>query len=513
MPTLHDLMSASIDARATTLGTADASHVDSTRGMISRQRLRNAAVAGGTSALALGGLLAAGLTQASRADNAPASTAPSSEDATAVAHVTTSVEEAATMRSRQVSGELWCDQQIPEPRASSGGFTQDITVRHSILSSQAGPSISTHEGGAVIASLSYEGPDAKPAFVMPASMVIVKDGIVVGLATDASAASTLAPLTSGEEWTTKPVPSDVFGFSTTSCHFPSYPQSTDVVWATGEYQVYVISEAYTSEADVAVSELADQGYRFALDSEGAWAPGSIDCQREGAPSVDWPTPVQCFDPPPAGVTIDSATGEATLPYHLANYGGDLDVTLVSQPISVVLDQDILVGPVSYSSGAVPPLACGEGNDDLTGAFGRVVQFVEMPTLDDLVAGPAAALAVDIRSSDAGQQRGTIHLGEGTTAWVVMGDTLSDYWIAASAKPVITPQDIPIDRLKGYPDVTLTLENYAECPTATEGQWSLTTVDPSTLSTTLVLQGDFTVDWEDGTSTTADWITLSALEQG
>ena len=488
MPTLHDLMSASINMSSHRL--ADAVPSDSTRALIGRRRRRNAAVAGGSSALAIGGLLAAALTQTRRVDgNDPATPAPPSADPTAVEYVTTSVEDAAAPLRNQAAGGAWCDQQIPEPQASSNGFTQNVTLTQNTLSS--------HDGRAIISSLTYDGPDTKPAFVMPAAVVIVRDGVVVGLGTDSSVATSYAPLTTGEQWNTKPVPDDIFGGPASPCHSPSHPTSTDVLWAAGEYQLYVVSEAYTSKVAVAVNELTHQGYRIALDSEGAWAPGSIDCQRESTPSVDWPSPVQCLDAPPAGVTIVAATGKVTLPYHDANYGGDLDVTLVSQPITVSLDHDILFGPVSYPSDTAPNLACGAGHDSLSGSAASDTQFVVTPSLADLAAGVALPLQVDLRGGGADKQRGTLHMGEGATAWVVYGDTTSNYWVGASATPVFTPNDIPIDRLHGYPEVSLTLENYAGCPPATEGTWAQRTLDPTSTSSTLVIQGDFTIDWEDG----------------
>lgn len=71
----------------------------------------------------------------------------------------------------------------------------------------------------------------------------------------------------------------------------------------------------------------------------------------------------------------------------------------------------------------------------------------------------------------------------------------------------TPNDIPIDGLRGYPDVSLALENCIECPAPTEGRWSQRSIDPSTVSSTLVIQGDFTIDWTDGSTAVTHQTTL------
>jgi hypothetical protein len=99
------------------------------------------------------------------------------------------------------------------------------------------------------------------------------------------------------------------------------------------------------------------------------------------------------------------------------------------------------------------------------------------------------------------------MGEGATASVVMGDIAGRSWVAASATPVITPNDISIDRFRRYPNFSLTLENYAGCPAPTDGPWTQGKLDPASISTTLAIVGDFTIDWADGDTAVAHQLNL------
>lgn len=498
MPTLHDLMSASIDGRAHKF--ADASPTDSTRALIGRRRRRNAILAGGTSALAIGGLLAAGLTQASRADNAPASATPN-----AIEYVTV-----------DLSGSDWtegftnpvvatnCGDTLPDPKTEDQDFTQSVAVDPT-----------APEGTLrVNASLHYDGPDRASTLINPGMALLTRDGAVINYYPGNNTGAPFDAVASGDTWTNSGVVSGSV-FEQTPCVSGVYvaPSATDVAYPAGDYQVYVVSQALASATLLAEHELQDQGYFVAGSGSGVWNPGSVDCQQRVSSGGGGITPVQCLDSLPAEVSIDAEADTATLPYHSADYSGELNVTLISQPINVTLDHDITYADLGYTSqpAAQPepldlePLTCG--SEASRGGSEIQVTFAQIPSFADIVSGVDVPILVDSQTVRT-KTKGTLHVGPDTTAALI----LASNWVAQTATPVITPAEVPIDRAAGYPDVSLRLENVTACPEPTEGAQSLVNHDPAT-GWLLEIRGDFRIDWEDGTSTTADWITLSALEQG
>lgn len=329
MPTLHDLMSASIDARAAALGAADTSPTGATRGLIARRRRRNAAVAGGSSALAIGGLVASGVLQGSR-DQAPASSGPNAIEYVTVDVNGTSGWQGFTDPVTSVS----CGDTLPAPATQDQNFTQSV---------EADPNVSGTSLH-VTASLHYDGTDRAPAVINPGIAVLTRDGVIVDYYLGNGTESPLRAVTSGTTWNaTSLVDGSVFKQRPCSSGAYVEPSPNDVAYPAGEYQVYVVSQALASPPLIAEMELWTQGYYVAASGSGTWNPGSVDCQQAVTSAGGGSTPVQCLDPLPSGVSIDAKSHTATLPYHSANYSGELNVTLVSQPIAVTLDHNITYG--------------------------------------------------------------------------------------------------------------------------------------------------------------------------
>jgi len=206
----------------------------------------------------------------------------------------------------------------------------------------------------------------------------------------------------------------------------------------------------------------------------------------------------------------------TLPYHSADYSDDLDVTLVSEPVDVTLDHTITFGDLRFpppptEPDAPQPLACGAFTGDLGGAL--QTSFADIPRFADLAAGAEVPILIDQPFGGGNQSRGTLHVAQGATAALLIEQGLGSYWVAQTATPVFSPTEVPIDRTQGYPDVSVRLENVTECPDPTEAPWTLLNRDPTLVTWLLEIQGDFRIDWEDGTTTTADSIMLSSRAEG
>lgn len=511
MPTLHDLMSASIDARAAALGaasltTTDASPADATRGLIARRRRRNAALAGGTSSLALGGLLAAVLVQDSRGQ------VPASTDPNGIQYVKVDMS----------GSDGWpgftdpvvstnCGASLPAPMTQDQGFTQSVAV------DPAAPDGTLR----VNTSLRYDGPDRASALISPGIAVLTRDGVVINYYTGYNNGVPFGAVASGDTWANGNVVSGPV-FDPRPCFSGvDYvePNPSDVAYPAGDYQVYVVSQALASTTLLARHALQDQGYDLAYSGSGVWSPGSIDCQEalKSAGGGGF-TPVECLDRLPSGVSIDAKSHTATLPYHSADFSGELNVTLVSQPIAMSLDHDITYGDLGVVSAPTSqptsnqPLACGQV--DGTQIFGSNLDttFAQPVTLASLTAGGEVPILVDARTRDK-RSRGTLRLADGAIASVVLGDSSSGAWVAAQGQASLTPSVVAIDRAKGYPDVSLKLDDMTECAAPTEGPWTVRQLDSPTLGVLLVIQGDLRVDWEDGTTTTAESMTLNGRAEG
>ena len=331
----------------------------------------------------------------------------------------------------------------------------------------------------------------------------------------------LDSITGGETWNANNlVYGSVFNQHPCSTGDPINPSPSDVAYPAGDYQVYVVSQALASAPLIATMELQAQGYFLAASGQGLWTPGSVDCQRMAASSGGGFVPVQCADPLPAGVSIDAKSHTATLPYRSADYAGELNVTLVSQPITVTLDHDITYRDVDHVPASLPtstptsdqPLACGQVDGGHVFGGGIAASFAQPVSLASLTSGGDVPILVDARTMDQ-RSRGTLRLSEGAIASVVVGSQGPGAWVAAQGSVSLAPSAVSIDRAKGYPEASLKLNDMTECPAPTEGPWTLRKIDSPTTGVWLIIQGDLRIDWEDGTTTTATSIALSGSPEG
>ncbi len=264
MPTLHDLMAESIDGRARMLRAADAAPAGATRGLIGRRRRRNAAMVGGTSALAVGGLVAAGIVQDARRDDAPASFDPD-----AIQYVTSDVDDLANLD----TGFLYCGDKVPPTLTEDQGFTQSIAV------DRAGNSSDTLR---ITAAVDYNGADRAPAFVNRGYAVLAHDGAVVGYSINSgSVGDGFETVTGGSHWNAgRVVDGSMFQYGPCREDYMTSPSPDDVAYPAGEYEIYVVSQADTSAPLVALHELMGEGYYLASGTTRVLNPGSIDCEME-----------------------------------------------------------------------------------------------------------------------------------------------------------------------------------------------------------------------------------------
>lgn len=337
MPTLHDLMTDSIDTRSRTLHAARTLPADATRGRIARTRRRRAAVAGGTSALAVGGLVTAVAVQdrAGEGEATPAASATSLE--------TTSARIA--LGSGYVQGyEGWtervdCGQDLPTGGASSEGFTLTTTASEVITLATDAPQ------SYVKTVLRYDGPDRAPLFIDPGDLVLVQGGeIVATLDGGYTADSTVDPLTAGDSWDGGAViNADSLGQFGLCQPFVAGDSVADTVLAAGDYQLYAIAYAHVSEDELAVMSLRDRGFALPMRLDTPLTPGSPECDDlvNEARLMGWGnTVVGCEATDTSGVELDLKAGYATVPYPAALYEGDAELAFVSQAIPVTVPRDL-----------------------------------------------------------------------------------------------------------------------------------------------------------------------------
>lgn len=492
MPTLHDLMAESIDGRAHGLRAAEA--LPSTRGLIARCRRRNAAVAGGTSALAVGGLVTAGLVQDARRDDAPA--ASSDPDAVAFATVPAVIEHGTDIILNE-NTRLSCGDAVPESGGSLDGFALETQLFTG--SDTRTPAVATLDGGtSVLTTVTYSGSPHAPVFLDVGYGVLAKDGVIVAVVDQASARTDLrfSALRDGSSWT------DIVNLgrnlhlcSDSPTDATSYEELT---LPAGDYQFYAVAHASVTEEMIGLNVLAEAGYS-PVDSQGAWAPGSLDCQRQfeyresdaamGAPTE--PIPLACDPNGLPGATIDADAGTISVPYPPGDYTEDVDVTVVSDAIPLHLDEPVhTIDPETWTRMDDYPdptpasdLECGL---DFSWIETDAPLDARVPDgIDSLLSGGGPIL-LDEWADPTGA---TVTLGASNEAWLTGHDEERGNYIAGHATATFTPsRDIVIDRFSEYPDVSLTLSDVTWCepqPDPVQG---------------IVITGDVSVTGTDGTVT-------------
>lgn len=503
MPTLHDLMADSVDGRAHHLSSAEA--LPSTRGLIARRRRRNTVVAGGTSALAIGGLVAAGLVQDARRDDAPAT----SIDPDAVAFATVpAVTEQGPHVDLSNDGRIACGDAAPDSSASLDGFSLEAALftgsdtRPTPSDGGSLDSASLSNKTSVLSTVTYEGTPHSPVFLDIGYGVLAKDGVVVAIVDQTSRSGTLRfdPLLPGSTW------SDIANLGrvefcsedplATSDEFPT-------LYA-GDYEFYAIAQAMVTEKMIGLDVLANAGYGPAA-ARGAWAPGSIDCsnaisQREddvaaGAPPAA--IPLACEPDAIVGATIDINVGTISVPYPARDYTEDVAVTLVSDAISLHLDEDLSFdeyarlmlgdnGPAPEPT-AVSDLAC---NVDFVWVQTDAAVYARSPGgIDPLLADGGGPILLDEYADPTG---GTVSIAAPSEVWMIGRDSSGGQFVTGHATATFSPSErILVDRLSDYADVALALTDVSWCGERPDA------VD------SLIVTGGATVVGNDGTLTEGD----------
>jgi hypothetical protein len=466
MPTLHDLMSESIDGRARVLQGSHVAPTDATRGLIGRRRRRNAAMAGGSSALAVGALVAAGVVQQNRADD----DSPASADPHAVAFATVpAVSENGPYVVLNNDSRIACGDAVPESEGSLDGFaleTQVFTGSDTRNSAEA----TLDDGTSVLTTVTYSGSPHAPVFLDVGYGVLAKDGVVVALVDQASTRSDLrfSPLLDGYSWT------DVVNLGRNLDLCPDSPLEAssydELTLPAGDYQFYAVAHANVTEEMIGLHVLAEAGYG-PVNSQGAWAPGSIDCARqleyrESDNGPADPLPLACEPDGVPGASIDADAGTISVPYPAVDYTEDVDVTVVSEALPIRLSEPLSTIPpemwVSIDGYPDPTpasaLECGldfSWIETDAPVDGRVADGI-----DALLANGSGPILLDEWADPAGA---TVTLGASSEAWLTGRDNERGNYIAGHATATFTPsREIVIDRYSEYPEVSLTLTDVTWC---------------------------------------------------
>ncbi len=500
MPTLHDLMADSVDGRANDLRAAEA--LPSTRGLIARRRRRNAAVAGGTSALAIGGLVVAGILQEARRDDAPAV----SRDPDAIAFATVpAVTEQGPYVDLSNDVRIACGDAAPDSSASLDGFSLETTLftgsdtRPTMSDDHSLDKASLSNKTSVLSTVTYEGTPHSPVFLDVGYGVLAKDGVVVAIVDQTSRSGSLRfdPLLPGSTW------SDVANLGRVQfCETnPLATSEESLTLYAGDYEFYAIAQAMVTEKMIGLNVLASAGYGPA-EMRRAWAPGSIDCTnaigyREddvaaGAPPAA--IPLACEPDAIPGATIDTDAGTISVPYPARDYTEDVAVTLVSDGLFLHLDEDLTFrdyarsilgdyGPAPTPT-AVSDLACNV--DFLWIETDAAVYAKSTDGIDALMESGGGPILLDEYADPTG---GTVSIATPSEVWMIGRNSTDGPFVAGHATATFSPSDgIVVDRLSDYANVSLALNDVTWCGERPDA------VD------SLIVTGGATVVGNDGTVT-------------
>lgn len=460
MATLDHLIGASIEGTARTLADAGVSDLPGTASLVARRRRRSAATAGGASALALAALVTAGVLQDRYAPEPAAPPGPETIERVEVPLGQGEDYEALGWAPQPACGD-------PLPTASGGleGLSQELQLWGGDGESFAVPA---REELSMTTRLHYEGETTAPVFADAGYAVVAKDGVVVATFKDWQRAS--APFGALDDgWSTaKSIEADNL--------FPCDAVGNEHTLPAGDYELYVISRVHATEAEVALETLRLKGYTLA-PSHGQWGPGSIDCTDYDtnpnftARSPEYPLPLECDPGAVPDASLDLERGIVSLPLSSRDYAGDVDVTLVSEPIRYVATEDYTI--IDFSSEIADPsqllsdgsntanpadLACGVEFEEL--AIDRAVWASSGDThMDDLASEAGAPLSTDTIGA---VERVDVVTADSAQAWLL---TREDYalHVVGSATATLSPSGtFTIDRWTGHPDLSLRLTDVAWC---------------------------------------------------
>jgi|GEM_PF-3741629 len=346
MPTLHDLLAASIDERALRYAIDDSGARPETLRHIRRVRRRNSIATGTTSAIAV----TSGFFVAAHGDNSVVS--PAGDPADATGEVVIDLTDLAPFPSLPgPAPDAVCGVPIadiggaPEVDgfAITTGWHQDGAIDPEVLSMQ------------IRSAVTYDGEPRPPAFVDTGYAVIVADGAVVALV-EPSSSPHFARLDSGSEWVDYVTLRGGADNTILAC------DGGDL--AAGDYEVYVIAQAGITNETLARQLLAEQGVVLASESDEEWAPGSQACDREARYPTTGRRVLQCQPELAPNVTFDRAAGTATVTYAPELYAGALSVQLVSEPLTLRIAGDVELG-IRDTEPGTRDIEFGTGDTDVS----------------------------------------------------------------------------------------------------------------------------------------------------
>lgn len=327
MPNFADSLRASIEADARFHLGAQA--LPGTRRTIGRRRAAATVGYGAGSALAVGAVAVAAATLAGREEPTPASSLlPMSTPEVAVQPTTSYATVDLTdpvIANRQHATDALCGAPAPIPTSSSQGISAEFDIITDGLFTHQTSGEDLHDIGTVVLSGHVE--DKLPAYVHQPQAVFVQDGVVVGMGTyDQSVSRHM--LSNTWEGT---YPLFLYGLPETCGQ-----DEISTPLTAGEYDMYVVSRVTASEVEAAVEAAQSSGVRLPpADLLSVYRPGSYECE-----SLYVGQPLSCDESALPGASIDFEAQTATIPYQTDLFTRELDVTLVSEPITVRVEVDV-----------------------------------------------------------------------------------------------------------------------------------------------------------------------------
>lgn len=326
MPSFADSLRASIEADARSHLGVQA--LPGTRRTIGRRRAVATVGYGAGSALAVGAVAVAAASLVGQDEPAPASAPLTSTSPTVEATVAYATVDLSEPR----VGQAWdgrsfhCGTPAPVPTSEAYGFTAHFEYHGDGVISQ-GDLDEAHEH-TVTATVRSTLDEELPAHLHEPQALFVQDGVVVGA----------APSAVTREWHQTSKDWDATRFAHFAGIYDScgeYERPTPLPG--GEYQMYIVSKVTASEVEAAIAAAVAANVTLPpAETLPIYRPGSYDCERpyngEGMGK-----PLSCDVSAMPGASIDFDSAIAQIPYESTAYKRDLDVTLVSAPITVHID--------------------------------------------------------------------------------------------------------------------------------------------------------------------------------
>lgn len=325
MPHFADSLRASIEADARAHSGAQAPVA--TRRTIGRRRVAANLGYGAGSALAVGSVAVAAATLMGQDSPTPASSlspTPTVEPTTSYATVDLNDP---VIANRQHATQALCGAPAPIPTGSTQGMSAEFDIITDGDFAHQGSGEDPHHIGTVVLRGQVE--DKLPAYIHQPQAVFVHDGVVVGMGAYHQSVG-WHMLSNGWEGT---YPLFLYGLPS-AC-------GDDILSApleAGEYEMYVVSKVTASEVEAAIDAAQRAGVSLpSADMLPVYQPGSYECERLYNRDV-MGLPLSCDESAMPGASIDVESQSATIPYESVIYDRDLDVTLVSEPVTVQIEE-------------------------------------------------------------------------------------------------------------------------------------------------------------------------------